>query len=54
MSAAVPESAKINKLLMKLIIAAARGDKEKVYAVSQEILKIFEEGLEEKAGAGQG
>jgi hypothetical protein len=53
-SAAVPESAKINKLLMKLIIAAARGDKEKVYAVSQEILKIFEEGLEEKAGAGTG
>jgi hypothetical protein len=51
-SAAVPESAKINKLLMKLIIKAAKGDKEAVYSIAQEILKIFEEGLEVKADAG--
>lgn len=40
-------TSKMNKLLMRLIIAAARGDKEKVYAIAQELVKLFEEGLEE-------
>ncbi|MEL9929742.1 MAG: hypothetical protein QXF50_02440 [Sulfolobales archaeon] len=43
-------TSKMNKLLMKLIIAAARGDKDKVYNVALEIVKLFEEGLEEGEG----
>jgi hypothetical protein len=54
MSANIPSGAKMNKLFMKLIIAAARGDKEKVYAISQELVKMFEEGLEENEDAGKG
>jgi len=52
---AVPASAKMNKLIMKLIIKAAKGDKEAVFAIAQEMVKIFEEGLDEAekvAGAG--
>ena len=44
---AVPASAKMNKLLMKLIIKAAKGDKDAVFQIAQEMVKIFEEGLEE-------
>lgn len=43
-------TSKMNRLLMKLIIAAARGDKEKVYNIALEIVKLFEEGLEEGEG----
>lgn len=43
----VPAGAKMNKLLMKLIIKAAKGDKEAVFQIAQEMVKIFEEGLEE-------
>jgi len=51
MSAAL--GSKLNKLLMKLVIKAAKGDKEAVYAIAQEIVKVFEEGLEEEGrGAG--
>jgi hypothetical protein len=50
---AVPITSKMNRLLMKLIIKAAKGDKDAVYAIAQEIVKIFEEGLEEvERGAG--
>jgi hypothetical protein len=45
---AVPSSAKMNRLLMKLIIKAAKGDKEAVYSIAQELVKLFEEGLEEE------
>jgi len=38
----------MNRLLMKLIIAAARGDKDKVYSIALELVKLFEEGLEEE------
>jgi len=49
----VPLSTKMNRLLMKLIIKAAKGDKEAVYAIVQELVKLFEEGLEEvEKGAG--
>jgi hypothetical protein len=44
---AVPTGAKMNKLLMKLIIKAAKGDKEAVFQIAQELVKLFEEGLEE-------
>jgi hypothetical protein len=44
---AFPEAAKVNKLLMRLIIKAAKGDKEGVYQTALEILKYFEESLEE-------
>ena len=54
MSANIPSGAKMNKLFMKLIIAAARGDKEKVYTISQELVKMFEEGLEVEDIAGKG
>jgi len=53
-SAAVPASAKMNRLLMKLIIKAAKGDKEAVFAIAQEMVKLFEEGLEEGEAGGQG
>ncbi|MEM4913485.1 MAG: hypothetical protein QW579_04710 [Desulfurococcaceae archaeon] len=43
----VTMSSKLNKLIMKLIIAAARNDKEKVFSIAQELVKLFEEGLEE-------
>jgi len=43
-------TSKMNRLLMKLIISAAKGDKEKVYAIALELVKLFEEGLEEEAG----
>ncbi|MEM4844534.1 MAG: hypothetical protein QXV81_08200 [Ignisphaera sp.] len=44
----LPQStSKMNRLLMKLLIAAARGDKDKVYAIALELVKLFEEGLEE-------
>ena len=50
---AVPVTTKMNRLLMKLIIKAAKGDKEGVYAIAQELVKLFEEGLEEvEKGAG--
>jgi hypothetical protein len=39
----------MQRLLMKLIIKAAKGDKEAVYSISQELVKLFEEGLEEEA-----
>jgi len=45
---AIPIGTKLNKLLMKLIIKAAKGDKEAVFQISQELVKIFEEGLEEE------
>lgn len=45
---AVPSGAKMNKLLMKLIIKAAKGDKEAVFSIAQEMVKLFEEGLEEE------
>ena len=49
----VPAGARMNKLLMKLIIKAAKGDKEAVYAIAQEMVKLIEEGLEEgEKGAG--
>lgn len=52
---AVPSGAKMNKLLMKLIIKAAKGDKEAVFAIAQEMVKLFEEGLEEEErSAGKG
>jgi hypothetical protein len=52
---AVPSGAKMNKLLMKLIIKAAKGDKEAVFSIAQEMVKLFEEGLEEEEkGAGKG
>jgi hypothetical protein len=38
----------MNRLLMKLIIKAAKGDKEAVYSIAQELVKLFEEGLEEE------
>ena len=54
MGAELSLSAKINKLVMKLIIKAARGDKDAVFQVAQELLKYFEEGLEEERVARQG
>lgn len=45
---AIPIGTKLNKLLMKLIIKAAKGDKEAVFQIAQELVKIFEEGLEEE------
>jgi len=50
----LPVSAKINRLLMKLIIKAARGEKDAVYQIALELLKYFEEGLEEEKVARQG
>jgi len=41
-------SGRLNKLVMKLIIAAAKGDEKKVFAIAQELVKLFEEGLEEE------
>jgi hypothetical protein len=43
----VPSGAKFNKLLMKLIIKAAKGDDQAVLAIAKEMVKLFEEGLEE-------
>ncbi len=51
---AVPSGTKFNKLIMKLIIKAAKGDKEAVLAIAQELVKLFEEGLEEEKSAAQG
>jgi len=51
---AVPSSAKMNRLLMKLIIKAAKGDKEAVFQIAQEMVKIFEEGLEEEVPKSEG
>ena len=45
---AVPITSKMNRLLMKLIIKAAKGDKEAVFQIAQELVKLFEEGLEEE------
>ena len=45
---ALPVSAKIQKLLMQLIIKAAKGDKEAVFAIAQKIVELFEKGLEEE------
>ena len=45
---AVPLTQKVNKLIMKLIIKAAKGDKEAVFAIAQELVKLIEEGLEEE------
>jgi len=53
-STTVALSAKMNRLLMKLIIKAAKGDKEAVFQIAQEMVKIFEEGLEEGEAVGQG
>jgi hypothetical protein len=50
---AVPSGARFNKLIMKLIIKAAKGDREAVYAIAQELVKLFEEGLEEEGGGPQ-
>jgi len=41
-------SGKLNKLIMRLIIAAAKHDEKKVLSIAQEIVKLFEEGLEEE------
>jgi hypothetical protein len=43
---AIPASVKVQKLIMKLIIKAAKGDKEAVWQVAQELVKIIEEDLE--------
>jgi hypothetical protein len=51
---AVPSSAKFNKLIMKLLIKAAKGDKEAVFQIAQELVKLFEEGLEEGEVAAKG
>jgi len=53
-STTVALSAKMNRLLMKLIIKAAKGDKEAVFQISQEMVKIFEEGLEEEGPKSEG
>jgi len=45
---ALPVSAKIQKLLMQLIIKAAKGDKEAVFQIAQKIVELFERGLEEE------
>lgn len=45
---AIPVGTKLNNLFMKLIIKAAKGDKEAVFQIAQEIIKIFEEGMEEE------
>jgi len=44
----LPVSAKIQQLLMRLIIKAAKGDKEAVFAIAQRLVALFEEGLEEE------
>jgi len=44
---AVPATAKINRLLMQLIVKAAKGDKDAVFAIAQKIVEEFEKGLEE-------
>jgi hypothetical protein len=52
---AAPAKTKMDRLMMKLIIKAAKGDKEAVYAIAQEMVKLIEEGLEEEEkGAGKG
>ena len=48
MAAQLPEAQKINKLIIKLIIKAAKNDKEAVFAIAKEIQRIFEESLEEE------
>jgi hypothetical protein len=45
---AIPASAKIQKLIMQLIIKAAKGDREAVFQIAQKIVELFERGLEEE------
>jgi hypothetical protein len=40
---------KLNKLTMRIIIKAAKGDKEAVYSASQRIVRMFEEELDKSA-----
>jgi hypothetical protein len=40
---------KLNSLTMKIIIKAAKGDKDSVFATSQRIIKMFEEELDKNA-----
>ena len=53
----IPRRPDINRLFMALIIAAAKGDKEKVYKIARRIVDIMEsevsQGLED-ASQGQG
>ena len=52
----LPASAKMQKLLMQLIIKAAKGDKEAVYQIAQKLVDLFENSLEgeDEKSAGQG
>jgi len=51
---ALPSTAKINKLLMQLILKAAKGDKDAVFQIAQKIVEEFEKGLErEEKDAGK-
>jgi len=40
---------KLNSLTMKIIIKAAKGDKDAVFETSQRIIKMFEEELDKNA-----
>jgi len=40
---------RLNRLTMKLIIKAAKGDKDSVFAASQRIVKMLEEELDKSA-----
>ena len=40
---------KLNKLTMRIIIKAAKGDKDAVYLASQRIVRMFEEELDKSA-----
>ena len=40
---------KLNSLTMRIIIKAAKGDKDAVFATSQKIIKLFEEELDRSA-----
>ena len=45
MSAVFPIE-RLNRLTMKIIIKAAKGDKDSVFAASQRVVKMFEEELD--------
>jgi hypothetical protein len=40
---------RLNRLTMKILIKAAKGDKDSVFAASQRIVKMFEEELDKSA-----
>jgi hypothetical protein len=50
---AIPASVKAQRLIIKLLIKAAKGDKEAVWQIAQELVKIIEEGLEEEKVEGK-